>query len=112
MADAKLTFLRPHDGTGRLVFGDVGDAVVTPPVTIAVDTDLPGLGACALSVGPALRVDTDLPGLGACTLVWDSNTSRPTVGQTAHHYQQAQPARTGPQDTYQQAQALPTGMHS
>ena len=42
MADAKLTFLRPHDGTGRLVFGDVGDVVVTPPVTIAVDTDLPG----------------------------------------------------------------------
>ena len=112
MADAKLTFLRPHDGTGRLVFGDVGDVVVTPPVTIAVDTDLPGLGACALSVGPALRVDADLPGLGACTLVWDSNTSRPTVGQTTHHYQQAQPARTGLHDAYQQAQALPTGLHS
>ena len=112
MTDAKLTFLRPHDGTGRLVFGDVGDVVVTPPVTIAVDTDLPGLGACALSVGPALRVDADLPGLGACILVWDSNTSRPTVGQTAHHYQQAQPARTGLHDAYQQAQALPTGLHS
>lgn len=112
MADGKLTFLRPHDGTGRLVFGDVGDVVVTPPVTIAVDTDLPGLGTCGLSVGPALRVDADLPGLGACTLVWDSNTSRPTVGQTTHHYQQAQPARTGLQDAYQQAQALPTGMRS
>ena len=112
MADGKLTFLRPHDGTGRLVFGDVGDVVVTPPVTIAVDTDLPGLGTCGLSVGPALRVDADLPGLGACTLVWDSNTSRPTVGQTTHHYQQAQPARTGLHDAYQQAQALPTGLHS
>lgn len=112
MADGKLTFLRPHDGTGRLVFGDVGDVVVTPPVTIAVDTDLPGLGTCALSVGPALRVDADLPGLGTCTLVWDSNTSRPTVGQTAHHYQQAQRARTGLQDAYHQAQALPTGLHS
>lgn len=112
MADGKLTFLRPHDGTGRLVFGDVGDVVVTPPVTIAVDTDLPGMGACALSIGPALRVDADLPGLGACTLVWDSNTSRPTVGQTAHHYQQAQPARTGLHDAYQQAQALPTGLQS
>lgn len=112
MADGKLTFLRPHDGTGRLVFGDVGDVVVTPPVTIAVDTDLPGLGTCGLSVGPALRVDADLPGLGACTLVWDSNTSRPTVGQTTHHYQQAQPARTGLHDAYQQAQALPTGLRS
>lgn len=112
MADGKLTFLRPHDGTGRLVFGDVGDVVVTPPVTIAVDADLSGLGSCALSVGPALRVDADLPGLGACTLVWDSNTSRPTVGQTTHHYQQAQPARTGLQDAYQQAQALPTGLQS
>ena len=112
MADGKLTLLRPHDGTGRLVFGDVGDVVVTPPVTIRVDTDLPGLGACALSVGPALRVDADLPGLGACTLVWDSNTSRPTVGQTTHHYQQATPARTGLYDAYQQARALPTGMHS
>lgn len=112
MADGKLTFLRPHDGTGRLVFGDVGDVVVTPPVTISVDTDLPGMGSCALSVGPALRVDEDLPGLGACTLVWDSNTSRPTVGQTTHHYQQATPARTGLQDAYQQAKALPTGLHS
>ena len=112
MADGKLTFLRPHDGTGRLVFGDVGDVVVTPPVTIGVDTDLPGLGTCVLSVGPALRVDADLPGLGACTLVWDSNTSRPTVGQTTHHYQQATPARTGLHDAYQQAQALPTGLHN
>ena len=112
MADGKLTFLRPHDGTGRLVFGDVGDVVVIPPVTILVDADLPGLGSCALSVGPALRVDADLPGLGTCTLLWDSNTSRPTVGQTAHHYQQARPARTGLQDAYQQAQALPTGLHS
>lgn len=112
MADNKLTFLRPHDGTGRLVFGDVGDVVVTPPVTIAVDTDLPGLGTCALSVGPALRVDADLPGLGACTLVWDSNTSRPTVGQTTHHYQQATPARTAAHNAYQQARALPTGLQS
>ena len=112
MADGKLTFLRPHDGTGRLVFGDVGDVVVTPPVTISVDTDLPGLGTCALSVGPALRVDADLPGLGACTLVWDSNTSRPTVGQTTHHYQQATPARTGAHNAYQQAQPQPTGLHS
>jgi len=112
MADGKLTFLRPHDGTGRLVFGDVGDVVVTPPVTIGVDADLPGLGTCGLSVGPALRVDADLPGLGTCTLVWDSNTSRPTVGQTTHHYQQATPARTGLQDAYQQAPALPTGLHS
>lgn len=112
MADGKLTFLRPHDGTGRLVFGDVGDVVVTPPVTISVDTDLPDLGSCALSVGPALRVNADLPGLGACTLVWDSNTSRPTVGQTTHHYQQATPARTGAHGAYQQAQALLTGLRS
>ena len=34
MTDGTLTFLRPHDGTGRLVFGDVGDAVVTPPVRV------------------------------------------------------------------------------
>ena len=34
MADGKLTFLRPHDGAGRLVFGDVGDVVVTPPVRV------------------------------------------------------------------------------
>lgn len=34
MTDGTLTFLRPHDGTGRLVFGDVGDVVVTPPVRV------------------------------------------------------------------------------
>lgn len=43
---------------------------------------------------------------------YDVNVSRPTVGQTTHHYQQAQPARTGLHDAYQQAQALPTGLHS
>ena len=69
MADGKLTFLRPHDGTGRLVFGDVGDVVVTPPVTIMVDADLPGLGTCGLSVGPALRVDADLLAVKALHLM-------------------------------------------
>ena len=34
MTDGTLTFLRPHDGTGRLVFGDVSDVVVTPPVRV------------------------------------------------------------------------------
>ena len=34
MTDGTLTFLRPHDGTGRLVCGDVGDVVVTPPVRV------------------------------------------------------------------------------
>lgn len=34
MADGKLTFLRPHDGTGRLVFGDVDDVVTTQPVRV------------------------------------------------------------------------------
>lgn len=34
MSDGTLTFLRPHDGTGRLVFGDAGDVVVTPPVRV------------------------------------------------------------------------------
>ena len=34
MADGNLIFLRPHDGTGRLVFGDVGDVAVTQPVRV------------------------------------------------------------------------------
>ena len=34
MTDGTLTFLRPHDGTGRLVFGDVGDAVAAPSVRV------------------------------------------------------------------------------
>lgn len=109
MADGKLLFLRPQDGTGRLVFGDVGDVVVVPPVHIGADADLPGLGSCTLAVGPALRVDADLPGLGTCTLLWDANTSRPTVGQAAGRYQQAQPLPTGVHDACQQARPVAAG---
>ena len=39
MSDGTLTFLRPHDGTGRLVFGDVGDVVATPPVRVFDGTE-------------------------------------------------------------------------
>lgn len=34
MADGNLIFLRPHDNTGHLVFGDVGDVVAAPLVRV------------------------------------------------------------------------------
>ena len=30
MTDGRLVFLRPPDGTGRLIFGDAGDAPTDP----------------------------------------------------------------------------------
>lgn len=78
MADAKLVFFRPPDGTGRLVFGDTGEAAAAPEATIGIDADLPGLdGAILLRTGPVLGLDADLPGLdGTVELLWDANVSR------------------------------------
>ena len=44
MADGKLVFLRPADGSGKLVFGDTGGAVVVPPAELSVDCGIAGDG--------------------------------------------------------------------
>lgn len=91
MADADLIFSRPPAPDGHLVFGDTGGPPAVPDVTLA--------GAGAIT-GLRMRV----------AVAYNVDTSRPTVGQTSHRYQQAQASRTGLHDAYQQAQALPTGV--
>ena len=94
MASADLLFSLPPATDGHLVFGDTGG-----PGPAVPDATLAGAGVIT---GLCMRVQAS----------YDVNTSRPTVGQTTHHYQQATPAHMGLQDAYQQAQALPTGLHS
>ena len=65
--DGKLVFGAPHDGTGRLVFGEQGGEVV-PDAAFSIDADLPGLGALTLRAGAGVSVDADLPGLDGLAL--------------------------------------------
>lgn len=91
--DAKLVFSAPHDGTGRLVFGDTGGAEVVPEAVFSVDADLPGLGTLTLRAGAMLGLDADLPGLdGTVGLEWIANVSRGGLrGELQTGWQQAQP---------------------
>ena len=91
--DAKLVFSAPHDGTGRLVFGDTGGAEVVPEAVFSVDADLPGLGTLTLHAGAMLGLDADLPGLdGTVGLEWIANVSRGGLRcEVQTGWQQAQP---------------------
>jgi hypothetical protein len=114
MVSADLLFSRPPATSANLVFGETGAGPSVPDVTIAGAGRITGMrvqvqahtGAIVLGAGRITGM--------RCRVVatYDVNVSRPTVGQTTHHYQQAQPAHTGLHDAYQQAQALPTGLHS
>ena len=97
MGDAKLVFLRPHDGSGRLVFGDGGGEEAAPDVVIGMDADLPGLDALALRTGPVLGMEADLPGLdGAVGLAWDANVSRGGLrAELQACWQEARPLAVG-----------------
>ena len=55
--DGKLIFIRPHDGTGRLIFGD--DIEVTVPAT---------------HLGVDAGFADDMP--AQVKLLWDANVSR------------------------------------
>lgn len=113
MDDGKLLLLRPHDGTGRLVFGDTGDAGSSAPdAEFGLDAELPGLeGTLTLRAGARLGLDAELPGLGGeIGLVWDANVSRgglrceigarwqearPVVAAVRSHWQTTVPMHTG-----------------
>ena len=106
MGDGKLVHFRPHDGTGRLVFGDTGSAPAAPDAVIGLDAVLPGLdGAVLLRTGPVLGVDADLPGLdGTVGLLWDANVSRGGLRHALqHHWQQAAPTAAALHAPWQQA---------
>lgn len=71
--DAKLIFIRPADGTGRLVFGDDTDVAIQP-TAISVDATFAGDSDCSVQ------------------LLWDANVSRGEAIETRVHWQTGQPA--------------------
>lgn len=106
--DGKLVFSQPHDGTGRLVFGEQG-AVVVPDAVFGLDADLPGLGTLTLHAGAMLGLDADLPGLDDSTVVlqWDANVSRGGFhAELESAWQQALPVAGAVQSHWQQAANL------
>lgn len=106
--DGKLVFSQPHDGTGRLVFGEQG-AVVVPDAVFGLDADLPGLGTLTLHAGAMLGLDADLPGLDDSTVVlqWDANVSRGGLrAELESAWQQALPVAGAVQSHWQKAANL------
>lgn len=113
MADGKLVFLRPADGSGKLVFGDTGGAVVVPPAELSVDCGIAGEGAAALVLrtGPALHIDAGVAGEGACSIVleWDANVSRVTRAGLRSQWQEAAPVATGLRSAWQESGSISVG---
>lgn len=92
MADGKLVFIRPADGTGRLIFGDASEVVI-PPTSITVDAAFAGE-----SDGGTM--------LATVQLLWDANVSRGERAETRAHWQDAQPARANASAHWQDAQGF------
>lgn len=108
--DGKLVFGAPHDGSGRLVFGDHGSAGAAPDASVSIDADLPGLGTLTLRAGAVLGIDADLPGLdGTIDFVWDANVSRGGLrAEVGARWQDAAPIASGLGAAWQQGVPLRT----
>lgn len=85
--DGKLIFIRPHDGTGRLIFGDDSEVVIQP-TEIGVDAQFEGDMACTVQ------------------LLWDANVSRGEAVELRSHWQAAEPASARAAAHWQPAQAI------
>ena len=120
MDEGKLLLLRPHDGTGRLVFGDTGDAGSdagsgAPDADFGLDADLPGLGDLALVYGAVAALDAPLEGdlAGDLPLVWDANVSRGGLrGELQAKYQEGQSVAAGLSSHWQATLPMPTGLQA
>ena len=113
MADGKLVFLRPASGSGKLVFGDTGGAVVVPPAELSVDCGIAGEGAAALVLrtGPALHIDAGVAGEGACSIAlrWDANVSRVTRAGLRSHWQESAPVASSLRSAWQDSDSISVG---
>lgn len=104
--DGKLVFHAPADGTGRLVFGDTGEAVV-PDATFIVDGELPGLGTLAFNVGTLVHIEADLPGLeGSIGVAWDANVSRSAQVPLRIDWQESKPIAAALEARWQETTSL------
>lgn len=113
MADGKLLFLRPADGSGRLVFGDGDAGTVTPDAQLSVDAGFAGEGSAAvqLAVAVAASVDAGFAGDfgGGGELRWDANVSRGLRHELGTRWQRAMPVAAGMRSGWQQAVPLHVG---
>ena len=92
----------PNDGSGKLVFGEQGSAVI-PDAVFSVDAQLPGLDGITLRTGVLMSVDAELPGLDVdVTFKWDANVSRSTLVDLQAHWQQATPVAVDLQAHWQE----------
>jgi hypothetical protein len=88
VADGKLVFLRPADGTGRLVFND--DAVsAAPPAEISIDAGF-----------------ADDMASGTVQLLWDANVSRGERAEVRTRWQSAEPAGGRAATAWQVSQSI------
>lgn len=106
MAAGKLVFTKPADGSGRLVFGEEGAAVV-PDAVFSIDGDLPDLGPITLRAGACMSIDAELPGLdGSVALKWDANVSRSMQVRLQSTWGQAEPIAAALQAPWQEAKQV------
>lgn len=89
--DSKLVFLRPADGTGRLVFGDDSE-LAAPATSIGVNATFAREPASTLS--------------STVQLLWSANVSRGEAIKTRVHWQAAQPTSALASSHWQPAQAV------
>ena len=99
MADGKLTFLRPADGSGRLVFGDTGGEPPAPACDVSVDAAFAGdsSASIALALVVPLALDAGFADdfAGSLALGWDAAAARHTLAAARSHWQDAA-ARAAP----------------
>ena len=134
-----LSFWRPPvvtPGPVRLTFGDDGSAPPDVPVaTLVSEGQITGLRLrIAVLAGAGVQVSGQITGLRGHIAVraaaalqavgqitglrlhigarYDVNVQRPTVGNTAAHWQDAQPQQSGVRSQYQQAPKLNVGTRS
>ncbi len=111
MADGKLTFLRPADGSGRLVFGDTGGEPPAPACDVSVDAAFAGDSnasiALALAVPLALDAGFTNDFAGSLALGWDAAAARHTLAAARGHWQDAAPRAAPLRSRWQDS--APTG---
>ncbi|MBF5006352.1 hypothetical protein [Diaphorobacter caeni] len=114
-----------NDGSGRLVFGEQGTAVI-PDALFSVDAELPGLEGITLRTGVCVSVDAELPGMDADVgLRWDANVSRgglraelqsvwqeakPTSAALISPWEEAARLRVATEAKWQKGKPIPTAM--
>ncbi|TJZ73195.1 hypothetical protein [Chitiniphilus eburneus] len=96
-------------GPVRLVLGPDGTGPVIPPVEARVALMLPALGMLLRAVRRSeATITVRLPQLGVrLAAAWDSQTERPTVGQTAGRWQLACPLPVGAAQVHWYARSVP-----